>query len=122
MSKIALTVAAPDLDAELDPRFGRAAFLLLVDSETLAWEGLANPAREARGGAGVQTAQFLAEREAGTVLSGDFGPKAQQALQTAGIAMYVYESCETAREALQRFRAGELRAVDATRRRPGRGD
>jgi predicted Fe-Mo cluster-binding NifX family protein len=122
MSKIALTVAAPDLDAELDPRFGRAAFLLLIDMETLAWEGLANPAREARGGAGVQTAQFLAEHEADAVVSGDFGPKAQQALQTAGIEMYVYESCETAREALQRFRAGELPAVDSPRRQPGRGD
>jgi predicted Fe-Mo cluster-binding NifX family protein len=118
---VALTAAAPHLDAEVDPRFGRAAFILLTDSEGAAWEALANPAVEASGGAGVQAAQLLAEREAGAVVSGDFGPKARQALQAAGIAMYGYRSCKTAREALEEFRAGRLPAVGGARRRSGRG-
>ncbi|MGD8867864.1 MAG: NifB/NifX family molybdenum-iron cluster-binding protein [Gemmatimonadales bacterium] len=113
MTKIALTVASPGLDAELDPRFGRATFLLLVDPETLAYEGLANPGREAPGGAAVEAAQFLADHAAAAVISGDFGPKAQRALDAAGIAMYRFESCVTAREALERFKARELPAAGA---------
>lgn len=120
MHRIALTVATPDLDAEVDPRFGRADFILLVEPETMAWEALANPAREAPGGAGIQAAEFVAERGADAVLSGDFGPKAYQALEAAGIAMYRYESCRTAREAMERFRAGELPAADSPRRGAGR--
>jgi predicted Fe-Mo cluster-binding NifX family protein len=111
MRRIALTVASPDLDAELDPRFGRAACLLLVDPETLAYEGLANPGRDAPGGAAVEAAQSIAEHGAVAVISGDFGPKAQRALETAGIAMYRYGSCATAREALERFQARELPAA-----------
>jgi predicted Fe-Mo cluster-binding NifX family protein len=120
MTRIALTVAGPSLEAELDPRFGRAAFLLLVDPETMAHEGLANPAGEAHGGAGVEAAQFLADHEAAAVISGDFGPKAHRALEAAGIAMYCYESCASVREALERFQAGRLPEASAAAWR-GRG-
>lgn len=117
MTKIALTVASPGLDAELDPRFGRAAFLLMVDTETLAYEGLANPGREAHGGAAVEAAQLLADHGAAAVISGDFGPKAQRALETAGVAMYRYATCANAREALERFQARELPAAGTGVRR-----
>jgi predicted Fe-Mo cluster-binding NifX family protein len=32
--KIVLTTALPSLEAEIDPRFGRAAYLLVVDTDT----------------------------------------------------------------------------------------
>jgi predicted Fe-Mo cluster-binding NifX family protein len=120
MHRIALTVATPDLDAEVDPRFGRADFILLVEPESMAWEALANPAREAAGGAGIQAAEFVAQNGAHAVCSGDFGPNAYEALEAAGIAMYRYESCRTAREAMERFKAGELPAADPPQQGRGR--
>lgn len=108
MKKIALTVGSPHLDAEVDPRFGRADWILFVEPETMEWKAQENPGRDARGGAGVQAAQFLGDREASAVISGDFGPKAHQALEAAGIAMYRCEPHTTAHEAVELFKAGEL--------------
>jgi predicted Fe-Mo cluster-binding NifX family protein len=123
MSRVALTVGAPSFDVEVEARFGRAAFLLLVDPETMAWETLANPGRDARGGAGIRVAQILSDREVSEVVSGDFGPNAHEALNAAGIVMHRCEAGTTAREAVELIKAGELPGVTAPsrRRRRGRG-
>ncbi len=121
MKKIAPTVGSPHLDAEVDPRFGRADWILFVEPETMEWKAQENPGRDARGGAGVQAAQFLGDREASAVISGDFGPKAYQALEAAGVAMYRCESRTTAREAVELYQAGKLSGGNPVRQF-GRGD
>ena len=40
--KIAVTSQGKDLDFQVDPLFGRAAYILIVDSETLNFEALDN--------------------------------------------------------------------------------
>ena len=40
--KIAVTSTGTDLDSQVDPRFGRASYILIVDSETLDHEVLDN--------------------------------------------------------------------------------
>ncbi len=40
--KIAVTSKEKTLDSEVDPRFGRAAYILVVDSENLSFEVLDN--------------------------------------------------------------------------------
>ena len=121
MQNIALTVKSPDLDAEIDPRFGRADWILFVEPETMEWTAQANPGRNARGGAGIQAAQFLGENEASAVISGDFGPKAHRALEAAGVTMYRSGPPMTAREAVELYNAGTLPARDHLQR-TGRGD
>jgi predicted Fe-Mo cluster-binding NifX family protein len=116
--KIVLTTTSPNLEADVDPRFGRGACLLIIDTETQAWEAHENPGVNAPGGAGIKAAQFVTEQNAQAVLSGDFGPHAFEALQAAGIAMYLYGDCRTARQAIERFKAGQLQQVGA----PTRGD
>ena len=86
--KLALSVGTPQLEASLERRFGRCAFFIIVDTETREWESHPNPAADARGGAGTQAAQFLANHGAEAIVSGDFGPNAFMALDAAGIAMY----------------------------------
>lgn len=116
--KIVLTTQIPDLEAELDPRFGRGAYFLIVDPETLEWQSMPNPALNASGGAGIRAAQALTEAGCQAVVSGDFGPNAYEALSEAGIAMYLFGSCRTVREALERFNAGQLEQLSAPSR-PG---
>jgi predicted Fe-Mo cluster-binding NifX family protein len=82
--KIILTTASPCLDSEVDPRFGRGAYLLVVDTDTLEWQPHPNPGASTPCGAGIQAAQFVIDQKAGAVLSGDFGPHAFDALQAAG--------------------------------------
>jgi predicted Fe-Mo cluster-binding NifX family protein len=114
--KIILTTTSPKLDADIDPRFGRCGYLLVMDTETKAWEAYENPGLNAPGGAGIKAAQFVADHGAQAALSGDFGPHAYQALQAAGIAMYLYDDCRTVTEALVRFKAGQLQQISVATR------
>lgn len=107
MAIIAVTTKSPSLDSEIEPRFGRAPHLLLVDSESLTWEVVENPAKDAGGGAGVEVAGLLSERGVNAVASGEVGPNAHAALVRAGIAMHRFPEGTTCREAVERVKAGE---------------
>ena len=110
--KITITASSPWLDAEFDPRFGRCAYFLLVNTETMQWEAFSNPGINASGGAGTQAAQFVAEQKVAAVISGDFGPNASSALKAAGILMYLNKNSGTIQEIVKRFIAGELLQFD----------
>lgn len=114
--KIILTATSPNIDSNVDPRFGRAAYLVIMDTETNEWKAHNNPGVGAPGGAGIQVAQFVADQQAEAVLSGDFGPNACDALRSAGIRMYVYGDCHTIREAVERFKAGWLQQIETPTR------
>ncbi len=116
--KIIMTTTSPELESEVDPRFGRAAYLLMVNTDTHEWEAQTNPGVSSSAGAGIQAAQYAANHQAEVAISGDFGPNAFKTLQAAGIAMYLYGDCRTAPQALEQFKAGQLRQVSA----PTRGD
>lgn len=109
--KLILTVVSPDLETQLDPRFGRGAYFLAITPETMEWQAYPNPGVNASGGAGTLAAQFVAGLKTDAVISGDFGPNAYEALQAAGIAMYLMGDSRTIGEAVQRFKAGELESV-----------
>jgi predicted Fe-Mo cluster-binding NifX family protein len=115
--KIVLSATSPSLDAKVDPRFGRGAFLLVVDTTSLEFEAHPNPGVTATGGAGIQAAQFVATQKAEAAISGDFGPNAFEALQQAGVSMYTYGDCQTVREAIQNLQSGGLERVGS----PSRG-
>jgi predicted Fe-Mo cluster-binding NifX family protein len=111
--KIIITAIAPDIDAQVDPRFGRGAYFLVIDSDTLEWQAEANPAVNASGGAGVQAAQIVGQHGAQVAISGDFGPNAYEALAAAGVQMFLAPAGEplTASEVLARYQGGELKQV-----------
>jgi predicted Fe-Mo cluster-binding NifX family protein len=75
------------LNAELDPKFGRAQYFLILDPETSRLEVLENPNREAVQGAGIQTAQMILNQNVGTVVTGHCGPNARRVLDSAGITV-----------------------------------
>ena len=107
--KIILSTTEPDIDAPVDPRFGRGAYLTVVDTDTLEWQAYPNPGVNASGGAGVQAAQFAARQKVSAVISGDFGPNAFDTLRAAGIAMYLYlPGVATARAVTEQFKAQAL--------------
>lgn len=109
--KIAITATAPSLEARVDPRFGRGAYFIVVDTDTMTWQAHENPAVHASGGAGSQAVQFLARFGVQAVISGDFGPNAAMALSAAGTSMYRFGSCQTVQEAIAEFTAGHLEQV-----------
>ena len=110
--KIILTATTPSIDSNVDPRFGRGAYFIVADPDTLEWQAHANPAVGASGGAGTQAAQLVANQKVEAVISGDFGPNAYNALQAAGIAMYLFGASTTVKQAIEQFKAGQLVRVD----------
>jgi len=110
--RICVTASGNNLDAQLDPRFGRCAYLVIVDSETLQFEAVPNLASGATGGAGIQAAQTIANKGVKVLVTGNVGPNAFQALSAAGIDIITGAS-GTVKEAVEKFRKGELRKTDA---------
>jgi len=104
--KIAVTASSPDLDDPLDPRFGRCSYFLIVDTDTMAFEAVANPFIEASGGAGIQAGQLVASKGAKAVLTGSCGPNAFQTLGAAGIEV-VTGAAGTARSAVEQYLSGQ---------------
>lgn len=106
-----ISVQQADLNSLVDDRFGRSAWFLRVNSDTLDWQALENPGWKNRGGAGVAAAQFAVDQKVATVISGDFGPNAVAALQAAGIQMLRFPSGGlTGKDVVQLFREGSLGA------------
>jgi len=103
----------PSLDAPVDPRFGRAVGFVIVNPETMEHRFLDNPAVvEMAHGAGTQTAEAIIEAGVEVVLTGFVGPKAFRALHEAGVKAVQCMSGLTVREAVARFRSGDIELTD----------
>jgi predicted Fe-Mo cluster-binding NifX family protein len=85
--KICVTAQAESLEAQIEARFGRCSFFVIVNSETMNYEVVSNTAVNAMGGAGVQAAQTLVDKDVSVVLTGNIGPNAYRVLSAAGIRM-----------------------------------
>lgn len=105
--KVAVTANGRDLDAPASPIFGRCTTYILVDTETMHYEAIPNPALSAGGGAGVQAAQFVVERGAHAVVTGNVGPNAFGVFQAGGIPVYLFKG-GTVRQAVEACKEGQL--------------
>jgi len=116
--RIAVTADGAGIDAPASPVFGRCEYYIFVDTDTLQWEAIENPARGAPGGAGPQAAQFVIEHGAQAVVTGQVGPNAINVLKATNMPVYLF-SGGTVREAVAAFQAGSLSRGQAGAR--GRG-
>jgi predicted Fe-Mo cluster-binding NifX family protein len=107
--KIAVSSVAPDLDAEVEPRFGRSRYFVLVDSATMQFESLENAGSMASGGAGISTAQMIANKGASVVLTGNCGPNAYRTLSAAEVQV-ISGVGGTVRGAVEDYKSGKFEA------------
>jgi predicted Fe-Mo cluster-binding NifX family protein len=110
--KIAITAQGKELSSEIDLRFGRAKWIIVVDSETgdfSAYDNVVN--LNAVQGAGIQTGQNIANLDTEVVITGNVGPNAFKTLNTAGVKIFLAEK-QTVRNAIDTFKAGKLKEVD----------
>lgn len=105
--KVVVTSTGPELNSQIDPRVGRCTYFIFVDPETLEFEAVQNPNVQAMGGAGIQSAQLIANKGAEVVLTGSCGPNAFQTLQAAGIKVIVGVT-GLVKDAVQRYKTGQL--------------
>ena len=111
--KIAITATGKDLSSNVDPRFGRAKYFIVVDTDTNESTAHDNAQNlNAAQGAGIQAGETVARLEAKAVVTGNVGPKAFRILNAAGIKVYL-SGAGTVADAVRRFKAGELPEASA---------
>ncbi len=107
--KIAITSQGTDLDAKVDPRFGRAAYILTLDSETMTFDVLDNKENaNALKGAGIQAASMISKNGAEVLLTGFCGPNAFKTLEAANIGV-ANDASGTVKEAVNAYLEGKLK-------------
>ncbi|RLC21450.1 MAG: dinitrogenase iron-molybdenum cofactor biosynthesis protein [Deltaproteobacteria bacterium] len=110
--KIAVTSQGDTLDSQLDPRFGRAAFIIVVDTETLEFEAFDNNEnKNAFKGAGIQAAAMISDKDAKVLLTGFCGPNAFTTLETAGVKV-VNDQTGRIIDVVQKFKQGNVIYAD----------
>ncbi len=120
MNKIAITSEGPSLDDQVDPRFGRAAGFIVVDPETMDHRYIDNGQSQVMAqGAGIKAAELIVRAGANYLLTGYVGPKAFKALSAASIKVGQNLEGLTVRQAVERFRNGQVEMAQAANR-PGR--
>lgn len=106
--KVAISSTGPALNSQVDPRFGRSPYFLFIDSKTMQSEVIENPNINAMGGAGIQTAQLVANKGIEVVLTGSCGPNAYQTLKAAGVKV-ITGVVGTVEEAVKKFKSGQYK-------------
>jgi len=105
--KIAITSTGKTLDSQVDQRFGRAAYFIIVETQTMDFNVLENENAAAVGGAGISAARAMTDAGAEAVLTGNCGPNAAQTLTAAGIKLYTAVA-GTVAKAVELFKSGRL--------------
>jgi predicted Fe-Mo cluster-binding NifX family protein len=110
--RIIVSSQGVDVTSRVDPRFGRAAYFLVFDTSDESLEVVNNDQNvNATHGAGIQAAEKVAGKNVDIVVSGDFGPKAFQALQAAGVKTAIWAD-GTVSQAIELARNNQLEICD----------
>jgi predicted Fe-Mo cluster-binding NifX family protein len=106
--KVAVSARKPELEAEIDPRFGRARWLVIYDSDSGEWEAFDNSENcNAVQGAGIKAAELVSEKGCQAVITGHLGPKAFNVLEHAGVKGYL-KPTGSVNDAIEDFLHGKL--------------
>lgn len=108
--KIAVTATGPDLQAQIDPRFGRAQYFIIIDPDTMNFEAIENSSVAAAHGAGIQSGQLMSSKGVTAIITGNVGPNAHQTLSAAGIQIF-QSSGGTVAQAIETYKNKQLQSL-----------
>lgn len=120
--RVCISATGKNLDAVLDPRFGRAVYFLIVDNQGRLIKAIKNTGVQAMQGAGITAAQIVAQEKVNVVISGNVGPKALMVLGSSGIKIFLCRPGMKVKDVFRKYQKGELeQATEASASRPGVG-
>jgi len=103
--RIAVTATGTKLDSEVDPRFARACYILIFDSEGILVEAVDNRRNVATvHSPSPYVCKLLADKQVDLLLTGTCGTAALKSLGSAGIKVAFETWGTTVRGALEHLR------------------
>ncbi len=105
--KICISSAGKDMNSQIDPRFGRGTYFLIIQTDDMSVEVFENEYKSLGGGAGIQSAGFVHSKGVKTVLTGNCGPNAMKIFAESKIQV-VTGQAGLIKDALEKFKNGEL--------------
>ncbi len=92
--KTAIASTGNTLDSKVNRRFGRCAFFVIYDDESGSTEFIPNQHKDDEEGAGPAAVQLVTSRDAGQIVSGEFGIKIKPLLDSQRIRMIVVQEAD----------------------------
>lgn len=111
--KIAISSTGKDIKGNVSNVFGRCPYFVIAeikDQKIEKTESIKNESTDQMSGAGISTAQLMAEKNINVVITGNVGPRALDVLRQFNIEVYFGEG--TIKEVLQEFISGKLEKID----------
>ncbi|MFW5946804.1 MAG: NifB/NifX family molybdenum-iron cluster-binding protein [Candidatus Natronoplasma sp.] len=108
--KVAISVDGNDEKANVDERFARCPYFVIVDTEEMKYESIENEDADGAHGVAPQVVQNLSEIDIEAVITGNVGPNGYRTLVSAGIKPYK-DSGEISK-AVEKLKEGELEEIE----------
>jgi len=115
--KIAVSSHGKDLNSQINPRFGRCEYFLIVNTDDMSFKAIENKSASLSSGAGIEAALLVISNGAKAVITGNCGPKAVQTLSTAGIDLFV-DYAGTVKDAIEKYKSSDLTFTKNTKSEP----
>jgi predicted Fe-Mo cluster-binding NifX family protein len=107
--KIAISSTGSTLESEVDPRFGRCQYFIVVDPETMVFEAVNNTSAAAASGAGISAAKVITDKKVRAVLTGNCGPNAFEVLSSVGTDVITGVSGKI-KDVIEGYQSGQYQA------------
>ena len=107
--KVIIRATGKDLESDIDIRFGRCKYFLMVDTETNETKAIENTAQAQAGGAGITAAQIVANEKPDAIITANLGPRAFQVFQQLKIK--IYQAQGKIKQALEDLKNNKLKEI-----------
>jgi predicted Fe-Mo cluster-binding NifX family protein len=107
--KVIISSTGKDLESDIDVRFGRCRYFLIVDTKTNKFKAIENTAQAQAGGAGITAAQIVANENPDAIISANLGPRSFQVFQQLNIKIYQAEG--KIKKAIKDLKQGKLKEI-----------
>ncbi|MBU8849686.1 MAG: NifB/NifX family molybdenum-iron cluster-binding protein [Desulfobacterales bacterium] len=106
--KIGISSTGKDMNSQIDPRFGRCAYFMVIQTDDMSFDVFDNEYKSMGGGAGIQAANFIHSKDVEVVLTGNCGPNAMNVFSECKIDV-VTGQAGLIKDVVGKFKKGELK-------------
>lgn len=110
--KIAIGLEENNYNSQVDRRFGRASFFILIDTVTNNYEIIENEAKDEPTGAGLKVVKNLVNLGVDEIIAGEIGPKAAVLIEEFNIPVYKLGELKKVNEVMENYREKRLEKFD----------